>query len=773
VTKHPADWPAEGPVDLAIHDLPHASSTTEWWYVNGHCVVQAEGEALASSASRRFSFFAAFFRKVVGYDPETREPRYVHSLTWSLCDVEARKSHYISRVDASAPQEGLRRVKGGFGSRDPRIDRAIREILERGVVPKPDRVFEGRVQVEQKRLSLDFASDSFKKNPDGSYSLKLFDAKTTLGCKLTFVPKRPPIRHGHNGVVRGPYDEEMFYYFIPRCDLSGTITHGGVEHELISGQGWYDHEFGVGDVYDVDVDAEARLAPAERQRIVVDRRTKFDAGTVGWNWISAQLDDGTELSVYPEQYVYLAKSAGNHAVTIGPKGERQSWDEFTLTELEHWQSTVTFVEYPIHWRLQIPKAGIDLDVKVAFADQEVVTLIARNSFYEGRVEVKGTHGGRPVTGVGFVERSGIGISEDLDSFFSQVGKVVRRSVEAIIPKQPTVKDALELITSKGKEHYIEGVDLEQYSRAHLEPLREIVGRGGKGWRSYAMNTCIDVVGGDSRDFVKWIAIPELMQVGSLIVDDVQDKSAVRRGGPSAHLMFGEGQAINSGTAAYFIGTGHLKHNKLSDSTQVALYELYLDVMRAGHAGQALDLDGFEHLMAEVVRTGESALLESRVRAVHRLKTAAPASGLARIGALAGGGTPAQVDGLGFFFENLGVAFQIIDDVLNLRGYREEWKAAAEDVVQGKITLPVANAMGRLGPEDRRWLYETLRSKSEDPEVVGRAVQLVEGCGSLQACADEAQQMIEAGWARLDPLVEDSLHKMMLRAFGWYVLDRHY
>ena len=764
MTKHPADWPGEGPVDLAIHDLPHASSTTEWWYVNGHCVI---------AAGRRFSFFAAFFRKVVGYEPRTREPRYAHSLTWSLNDVEAQKSYYVSRVDEKAPQEGLRRVKGGFGSRDPRIDRAIREILERGVVPKPDVVFDGRVHVDLHHMELDFASDSLRKNADGSYSLKLFDAKNVRGCELRFVPKRAPIRHGHNGVVRGPYDESMFYYFIPRCDVSGTITEGGVQHELVQGQGWYDHEFGVGEVYDVDIEAEARLPELERKRIIVDRRTRFDAGTVGWNWISAQLDDGTELSVYPEQYVYLQKSAGDHAVTIGPNGERQTWDEFTLTELDHWQSTVTFVEYPIRWRLQIPRAGIDLEVKAAFADQEVVTLIARNSFYEGRVDVKGTRGGKPVSGVGFVERNGIGISEDLDSFFQQVGKVVRRSVEAIIPKHPTEKDAIELIAAKGREHYIEGVDLEQYSRAHLEPLREIVSRGGKGWRSYAMNTCIDVVGGDSRDFVRWIAIPELMQTGSLIVDDVQDKSDVRRGGPAAHLMFGEGQAINSGTAAYFIGTGYLKHNKLSDSTQVALYELYLDVMRAGHAGQALDLDGFDHLMAETVRSGDSAVLESRVRAVHRLKTAAPASGLARIGAMAGGGSPEQVEGLGYFFECLGVAFQIIDDVLNLRGYREAWKAAAEDVVQGKITLPVAHAMGRLGPEDRRWLYETLKSKSENPEVVGRAVAMVENCGSLQSCADEAQALIEAGWARLDPLVEDSLHKMMLRAFGWYVLDRHY
>jgi geranylgeranyl pyrophosphate synthase/predicted secreted hydrolase len=764
VKKYPADWPSDGPIELAVHDLPHASSTTEWWYVNGHCFAKDE---------RQFAFFAAFFSKVTGYHPKTREPLYAHSLTWSICDLDAKKSYSVSRVDQRAPEEGLRRVKGGFGSRDPRIDRAIREILERGVVPAPDRVFDGRVTVGLKHMALEFASDSLIKNADNSYTLKLFDSVKALGCELRFVPKRPPIRHGDNGVVRGPYDEQMFYYFIPRCELSGNITLHGATFELERGQGWYDHEFGVGDVYDIDLEAEEKLEPVERQRIMTERRTRFDAGTVGWNWISAQLDDGTELSVYPEQYVYLQKSAGDHAITIGPNGERQVYEEFSLTELEHWQSTITFVEYPIHWRLQIPKAGIDLDVRSVVEDQEVVTLIAKNSFYEGRVNVRGTRAGHPVSGVGFVERTAFGISEDLDSFFQQVGKVVRRSVDTVMPRKLTQADAIELIASKGKEHYLEGVDLDQYARAHLAPLREIVDRGGKGWRSYAMNTCIDVVGGDSRDFVKWIALPELMQTGSLIVDDVQDKSTVRRGGPAAHLMFGEGQAINSGTAAYFIGTGRLKHNQLSDSTQVKLYELYLDVMRAGHAGQALDLDGFEDVMTETVKTGKSALLESRVLAVHRLKTAAPASGLARMGAIAGGGTPEQVEGLGIFFENLGVAFQIVDDVLNVRGYREHWKSVAEDVVQGKITLPVAVAMGRLNASDRQWLCDTLRSKPTDPEVIDRAVNLLESSGALQQCADQATALIESGWAKLDPLVPESLHKMMLRAFGWYVLDRHY
>lgn len=762
--KIPPDWPAAGPVDLSLHDRPHGSSTTEWWYTNGHCVV---------SEGRRYSFFAAFFRKVQGQLSNSATPRYVHSLTWSLLDVDAQKNHPVTRVDANAASEGLRRIKGGYGSRDDRLNRAICEMLERGVVPKPDRVFDAPVRVSLEELDLDFGGDTFRKNADGSYSLSLFDPEKKLGCKLRLKPTKPPIRHGHDGVVRGSEDESMFYYFIPRCELTGSLIVDGVERTLTEGQAWYDHEFGVGTIDDVDLEAEAALPSQSRESLRAERRRSWDARQVGWNWVSAQLDDGSDLTFYPEQYIYSGKPAGDHAITIGPGGERESWEGACLTASEWWQSCLTFVEYPIRWTLEIPRAQIKLDVRAAFEDQEVMTLIARNSFYEGRVELSGTRAGKPVRGVGFVERSGLGLAQDLDGFFEQVGKIVQRSVERLVPLQPTESDAYMLLAPRDKAHYLEGVDLEQYGRTHLAPVREIVDRGGKGWRSYAMSTCIDVVGGDSRDFVDWISIPELMHVGSLIVDDVQDRSTVRRGGPTAHLIYGEGQAINSGTAAYFLGAGVLRSQKLSDAQLVMLYELYFDGLRAGHAGQALDLDGFDAIMGRVALGEDATLLENRVLAVHRLKTAAPAGCLARIGAMAGGGTSEQIEALGRFFEDVGLAFQIVDDVLNLRGFRGELKAKAEDVMHGKITLPVAKAMPRLPLDQRQWLCETLRSKPQDLDTVERVVALLEECGAIEACAVQARDLVESGWNKLEPLVEDSMAKMMLRAFGWYVLERHY
>lgn len=764
VKSFPADWPGPGPIDLARHDLPHASSTTEWWYQNGHLV----------AGGKRYSFFAAFFRQVKGHDPKTHEPLYAHSITWALIDLEGELNHFVSRVDETAPQEGLKRIRRGLGGKDEKFNRALSEILERGNVPSPDRMFDSRVFVNTERLGLQYGPNVWKKREEGRYQLKLEDPALAIGLDLEFELKKPPIRHGDDGVVRGSDDETMFYYFVPRCDVTGTVTDRGVEHEVSEGQGWYDHEFGRGEgEEEVDDEAEAKLDNETRRARQLARREKHEKRQVAWDWLSVQLDDGSDLTVYHELYPSVPASAGKWAVLIDPDGTQHTYLESTFEATRIWRSTQTFFEYPVEWRVRVPEAEIDLEVKAAFEDQEFITLISKPSFWEGRIDATGTLKGKAVAGPGIIERSGYASYEDLEGFFEEVGKVVRESVERVIPMAPSYDQACNLIGSPEREQYMRGVDPSQYAQKHLHPIREIVDRGGKGWRSYAAITCCDIVGGNSRDFVDWIALPELMHVGSLIVDDVQDKSITRRGGKTAHLIYGEPQAINSGTAAYFIGIHLLNSDFVSDADQIRIYKLYFEALRAGHAGQAIDIDGFAHMMDEVVDSGDVSTLEDRVLAVHRLKTAAPAGCLARIGALGGGGTEAQVEGVGLFFEDLGLAFQIIDDVLNLRGFKGDLKAKAEDVQQGKVTLPVVKALGRLPKDERVWLWNTLKEKPQDQEVVQSVVDKLESCDSIEECAVQARELVETGWRRLEPLVDDSLSKMLLRAFGWYVLERHY
>ena len=757
----PVDWPGPGPIDLAVQDLPHASSTTEWWYLNGH---------LDLGRGRTVGVFASFFRILSGEHPDTKAPIHAHSLTWAVSDTARSRYLFDSRVDTSAPKHGLEKIKRGQGSRDPRIQHAMKEVLERGQVPQPDRFFAAPVLVSKGRLDLDFGGNRFWKLDDGRYRLELKDGPEGTAVDLTLTPRCTAVRHGTDGVVKGRAGEDMFYYFLPRCDVSGQVWLDGRRKRVRGGKAWYDHEFGAHSILDADAMGQDPAPP-----VAGEPPAAVANDDMAWNWLAAQLKDGSQLTAYTMEDLAGQAPIDACAVLIDADGTVTRFPELELTpDPNSWTSARTFNRYPLAWTLSVPAADLELRIEACFADQEFVTLISKPAFWEGRCLVQGTRGKRRLTGQAYVERSGYFTTDTLDKFFKSVSREVRRSIRKVLPiERPSYNALRDLVSGEHRDHFMEGVDHDQLVEGYLKPLREITDRGGKAWRSYAALACCDIVGGDSRDYVKWLAMPELMHVGSLIVDDVQDKSDWRRGGPACHLVYGEALAINSGTAGYFIGQQLLQNPDLSSAETVRVYELYFEALRAGHAGQALDLLGPMDAVPGAVETGRIDFLEQRVLAIHRLKTAAPAAALARMGAIAGKGSEEQIDGVGRYFESLGLAFQIIDDVLNLRGFKGNLKERGEDIRQGKITLPVVKAMRVLSPDDRAWLADTVCACPQDQAVVNDVIARLEEIGAIDDCVEQAEGLVEDAWRQLDPLVDDSLSKVMLRAFGWYVLQRHY
>lgn len=750
----PSDWPGEGPIDLDVHDRPHASSVLEWWYVNAQ---------LEMAGGRRYGVFAAFFRQATGRNLRG-ETEYAHSITWALSDPEDRRYEPVCAIDGAAVALALRRIDSGAGRADRRMNRALREVLLRGRAPLPTRMLEAEGQVASDRLDIVYGASRLSKRRSGHYELHLHDELTGVGCDLVLAPQKAAVRHGNEGVIQGAPDELMFYYFIPRSSVSGDVVVGGARTPVLRGQGWYDHQFGLVPTPEL---LAADIHPSRAARV-----RRKEAGATSWSWTGLQLDNGVDVTVYTIARAATGDVLDHWAVVSGADGKRAQYDHVLLRPLGTWRSPRSFLEYPTRWRLIVPEASLDLTVEATFEDQEVVTVVSDPAFWEGQVTATGTHLGAAVTGLGWAERKGL-LFERLDDFFSAASSLVRKRVDDIMPLEPSTQQLQDLIVRTDGQRRLDGLDAEQLGEALIRPVRTIIDRGGKAWRSYAAMACIDVVGGDSRKFLHWLPIPEILHVGSLIIDDVEDRSTVRRGGPSSHLMFGEAVAINAGTAAYFIAEPPLARDDLPAETKVRIYQLYFDGLRAGHAGQALDLAGVNDAVERAVDSGDTAELEARILGIHRLKTAVPAGTLARIGALLGGGTAAQVDAVGHFFEAAGLAFQIIDDVLNLRGFRGDLKTKGEDISQGKITLPVVKALGKLPGPERRKMIACISSRPEAPYVVARIIAQLEQVGALEACLAQAEHLVEMAWQQLDPLIEDSQYKITFRAFGWYILERHY
>lgn len=740
--QYPSTWPDNGPIDLDIHDLPHHASVIEWWYQNCH---------VTSKEGKRLSLFASFFR-VANKEESTGDLSYTHSVIWSLSDLVEKKYYKDSLVDASMPAEVLKIIKKNDekneGSRW--IRRALKEVYEKENVPLPDRLLKQPAGIGINNLSLEYDENSFKKDEQGNYHLNLENPLNGVVCKLNFIPLTNPIRHGNDGLVIGIRKEDMFYYFIPKCEVSGEIQVGNVIYE-VEGSGWYDHEFS---------------RPGDEDEV-------FDfKHDTAWNWIALQLDNGCQISGYD---LFDNTNNGEHIegtiIIIDPDGKADKAKNYLFSPEDYWTSARTFISYPISWRLEIPQLNIFLSIKADFPEQEFITMLSAPAFWEGCVNAVGSFMGTEVSGSGYIERNGFNTNVSIESFLKDVGKATQKSVESLLPLNPSDDQFHRLVNSPLGVAFFSNADKEQYVSSVIKPIREVVDRSKKAWRSYVFLACIDSVGGNSQPFIDWLAMPELIHTGSLIVDDVQDRSDTRRGGTALHLIYGESLAINAGNICYFISELFTHSPQLSEHIRLKVYELYFEMMRAGHAGQAMDISGLHSLMPYAVSIGDSAALEKRIYTIHRLKTAAPSCTLAKMGGLIGGGRPEEIDALGDFFEAIGVAYQIMDDVLNLQGYDNNLKDKGEDITAGKITMPVAKAMGLLPLDKREYVWETIQIMPVDRTVIEAVIRVLQNCGAIDACRQEAEDLVETAWKKVDKVLEDSFFKIRVRAFGWYALKK--
>ncbi len=756
--RHP-DWPDEHrPIDRTLDDLPHDSSGLEWWYLNFH---------FTATDGHDYSAFIAFFRNTALDAGKAGEPfLHAHSYNWSLVDV-ARGAYFPDSAMDRKTVDLLGGMLRNDDVVDPNVRRALLHVLDKSAPPAPDQLIRGDVVVSDERLALRYGElASLWADDAGGYRVSASTAEGECAIDFRLLPVKEPIRHGRDGVVAGSYendDDGMFYYFIPRGELSGTFTVDGVTKTIAEGTGWYDHEFGG-----------------------CPRRTDEGLGATEtvWTWAGLQLDNGWDLSFYTLSDVDVHSGADAVrdmlAVAVDPAGERVQIPSYSIEGSGEWTSLRTFNSYPTRWVVSAPAAGIRLTLTAAFAQQELRTITAGRGFWEGRVLVEGSMAGEPVRGVGFVELVTAQLVTDFEAYLGRAGQETRREIRKLYPDRMDEQAALAFIGSRDRD-LLQGLPIDELHETLVAPVRHLVDQGGKYWRSYVLPTVVELLGGDSDSYRALMAGAELLHAGSLIVDDVEDRSELRRGVPAVHKVFGEALAINAGTAAY-LAFDRTARAVLADDLELQhrVHELYYDTLRAAHAGQALDITGHRHAMERALATGEWQPLEERILAVHRLKTAVPVRNLAEIGGILGSAGDQQRDALCRHFEAIGIAYQISDDVIDMRGATlgvasrrsdKPVKHTGDDIRNGKVTFPVARAGALLASEDMKTLWKVIDSQPSDPSTTQGCIDVLEECGALDHSVETAKRLVEESWQPLEALLEDSQSKTMLRAFGWYTVYR--
>ena len=210
---------------------------------------------------------------------------------------------------------------------------------------------------------------------------------------------------------------------------------------------------------------------------------------------------------------------------------------------------------------------------------------------------------------------------------------------------------------------------------------------GKRLRGMLVLAAYRAVGG-TGDAVSLAAAVETLHAYSLVHDDLpcMDDDDVRRGRPTTHRAFGVAAATVAGVAMIPLGMRAAVRacdalHCGEDATRAIVRELAVAVGARGMIGGQL---------ADIA--AEEAIVETELAldSIHRRKTGALNAACARVGALAAGGDAAAVDTLGGFATDLGLAFQIVDDVLDVtRTSVELGKTAGRDVALGKSTYPAA------------------------------------------------------------------------------------
>ncbi len=296
------------------------------------------------------------------------------------------------------------------------------------------------------------------------------------------------------------------------------------------------------------------------------------------------------------------------------------------------------------------------------------------------------------------------------------------------------------------------------------PLRAFSDNGGKRHRPLICFAACMAVGGSPEQAVSAAAAIEHFHTAALIHDDIADEAELRRGKPCLYLTEGTGLAINMGDLGLQLVNGTVvKDPLLDDATKVRVLTELIDMTRRTIEGQALDIGWARDERYDI--SPEDYLVMATCKTAH-YSGAVPLA----IGAIIGGGTETQIEGLRNYGLDTGLAFQIQDDLLNLVGKSESTKKGfRDDITEGKRTLVVVHALQNLPEAERQRLVDILSSHTKDPAVLEEAVGIMDRSGSIDYARNYAENLTSIAKNRLFDLIDSSPScDLLISMADWFV-----
>src|SRR5271156_1846785 len=256
-----------------------------------------------------------------------------------------------------------------------------------------------------------------------------------------------------------------------------------------------------------------------------------------------------------------------------------------------------------------------------------------------------------------------------------------------------VKDDLERVEREISLESVASVDAVTTIGRYLQA------GGGKRLRPMLVLLASRLVGAVSDGSIHMAAVVEMIHTATLVHDDVIDIAKTRRGRPSPNAIWGNHTCVLAGDWLYM------------QAFQIALRERNFHVLDLLIALTQMMVEG-ELLQLE--RIGKIDVSEADYMELVDRKTASLFSACARLGAMMGGADDAAEARLGEFAWNLGIAFQLVDDMLDFTSHEKVLgKPVGSDLREGKVTLPLIYALEEATPAERQLVAKVLENASYD------------------------------------------------------------
>lgn len=323
-------------------------------------------------------------------------------------------------------------------------------------------------------------------------------------------------------------------------------------------------------------------------------------------------------------------------------------------------------------------------------------------------------------------------------------------------------DYLSIIKQPISSELCDFIDLFNKSLSHADgllsqTLEHIRNRAGKRMRPILILLMAKNFG-EISDITQHAAVGlELLHTASLVHDDVVDESGERRGQKSVNAMFDNKVAVLVGD--YILSTA-LLHVSYTHSETIVRH--LAELGRTLSNGEILQLSNIQN----------QDISEEVYYQVIKQKTAALFEACAAIGALSAGAPEEEIQEAKKFGQNLGIIFQIRDDIFDYYDQANVGKPTGNDMAEGKLTLPVIHALRSTGSQEMLALAKKVKAGTVTKEEIAELVKFTKENGGIEYADQRMWELHAESVYFLEHEVHDDDVRKSLRAYLDYVIERN-